>query len=118
MGQVETLYYDGLGWGDKEIGLLCEVVKSGVFKALKELYLSDNCISSVGVSSLKDAVSDGWLPACRRIHLNGNKRISAAAIEAVSTALQEHGAGASADSDSDSEHDNMMVRKGMKQKRA
>ena len=118
LGQVETLYYDGLGWGDKEIGLLCEVVKSGVFKALKELYLSDNCISSVGVSSLKDAVSDGWLPACRRIHLNGNKRISAAAIETVSTALQEHGAGASADSDSDSEYNNMMVQKGMQQKRA
>ena len=71
-GQAYKLNFSNLGWGDDECVQLAKVLSSGAAKKVVLIYLSINLIGNRGMKALAAAVTDGGLPMCSTIVLQGN----------------------------------------------
>ena len=90
LGAATELCYDKLGWGDKEMFRLSEVVNSGALRHLNTLSLNNNAIRGAGLKALVLAVrscSTAALPKLEYVRLDGNPSCPIQRIQDMDAAL-------------------------------
>ena len=76
MSAATALYYPGLDWGDEHVTTLAAALSfahaKGSMAKLETLYLTDNKIGDLGMSSLSEALAKGSLAPGAEVYLFNN----------------------------------------------
>ena len=73
---MDALVYDSNGWSDVDIDALCKVLGGVKLGACKQLWLSHNDISDVGMQRLAATLEAGALPVLEQVNVYGNSQAS------------------------------------------